>query len=1110
MLETIIPFYGIKIDRDVIKHLIPLVRNYFKDLERVMTERFDFSKFAIVGTSSYTTSLASSLFILRWIKERHSQITTVMGGGVFANDLALGSENLDILIRDYLYVDHVIIGEGEILLDELARGTFAHKRIVSLADIGGRSLEMNQVLAPDFSDYDLEPYYHLSIEGARSCPFQCKFCSETVQWGDYRKKPIDLFVHQTISLAERFKNNSFFMGDSLMNPYIMNFSDELVKRKADILYDGYLRADKPVIDRERVKKWARSGCFRVRLGIESASRRILGLMDKFTTPETISEVLKSLSSAGIRTTTYWICGFPGETEDDFQETLEFIHQHSRYIYELEPHPHEYFPYGQVQSREYECYSLYPDEITEIIKFKVWEISNSNPSREAKYDRLRRLSKVASDLGLVNIYTMEDRYKAEERWHSLSALAREIYKGSQLRRKESCLSESTVDKISRMEDSCAVGETASDNVVACYYTLVKKRLAETTLSICINQLLRYNDVMWMRIHNNQLASVNLNGVDYASRILSVYTLREEQTLESAAREITAAFSLQARPEPGESLRIALIYRGNESHVLLYTHQDISDGKGLTLLMEDLYRIYEQISNDRDISLLPVETTYIDMMNELSLAGNSIANPATHRLSHMFAKKITGSLSRSNCPVGSKITPIRDGLVKRLSSSALRDCGLEPVELLTSAVLRSLNSAPNANRLVINVRLDYRYIDQSLKRTVGPLTRTIRLGSGFFLDQALLSDVARMRQMILVALEAEASYEESSNKIGDEQREQQILLNYEYFADPPWLGGDSWVPKGFLVDFHSSPGEYALEVTPLRTGEEIALLLKYKDESDIAQTVEVVSANVNEKLNSLLYHGEQYLAAKKFWLEEFAGYVVRPDIEVQSGERKSHRNLSSVICEFERASLKKLQSECHTDLSVIFLAAYATLLSQLDGREDIILSLIVNLGTAVEPFPIRLYPVADLSFKQFTQEVEQKVSQVRELYAFSPEVLKKETFSAENKNSWPRPRYGYIYEIRGSGVTENALHDNLQPDLSINCGMDLISEVVEYREEVQVQLVYETGRLDDQFVNKLTCHLKAIIEHAITNVETGLGDIVTDSNPKRSDVTDTLAKDAFTFS
>ena len=414
VLETIIPLFGIKYNAEVLESLHRIVETYFQRLAR-FTDLYDFSSFSHVGTSTYTTSLASSLFILKYVKEKNPRIKCIMGGGVFADDLALGSDNLQTLIDEYPYVDHLILGEGEQLLLALVQGELAHKRVISISDLENATLNMKDVPSPDFSDLEVDQYFHLTIEGARSCPFQCSFCSETIQWGEYRKKPMDQFANQVISLAEKYNINAFFFGDSLMNPYLVQFARELIRQNGRVLYDGYLRADKPVSRRDWVQEWARSGLYRVRMGIESASRNVLEAMDKMTTPEVISGALKTLASEGIRTTTYWIAGFPNETEDDFKETMEFIREHHRDIYELEAHPYYYYPYGQIGSRLHKCFSLYPEEVTDVIRFKVWEVENANPSREERYRRVSELSKLASNLGIPNIYTMAERYAAEDRW-----------------------------------------------------------------------------------------------------------------------------------------------------------------------------------------------------------------------------------------------------------------------------------------------------------------------------------------------------------------------------------------------------------------------------------------------------------------------------------------------------------------------------------------------------------------------------------------------------------------------------------------------------------------------------------------------------------------------
>ncbi len=67
-----------------------------------------------------------------------------------------------------------------------------------------------------------------------------------------------------------------------------------------------------------------SGCIEVLLGLESADPRILANMNKKASPELYAEVVKQLLTAGIDVSCYFIFGFPGETAETVQRTLDFI------------------------------------------------------------------------------------------------------------------------------------------------------------------------------------------------------------------------------------------------------------------------------------------------------------------------------------------------------------------------------------------------------------------------------------------------------------------------------------------------------------------------------------------------------------------------------------------------------------------------------------------------------------------------------------------------------------------------------------------------------------------------------------------------------------------
>jgi radical SAM superfamily enzyme YgiQ (UPF0313 family) len=142
-------------------------------------------------------------------------------------------------------------------------------------------------------------------------------------------------------------------------------------------------------------------------------------MGKQITPDQIKTAVSSLAYAGIKTTTYWVIGYPGETETDFQETLRLIKELKNDIYEADCNPFLYFFSGQVNSHEWKENSipLYPEEAREILLIQTW-VLDSEPGREEVHDRVCRFIDHCRRLGIPNPYSLNDIYKADERWKQL--------------------------------------------------------------------------------------------------------------------------------------------------------------------------------------------------------------------------------------------------------------------------------------------------------------------------------------------------------------------------------------------------------------------------------------------------------------------------------------------------------------------------------------------------------------------------------------------------------------------------------------------------------------------------------------------------------------------
>ncbi len=405
---------------DCILELHNITREFYSRLEKYFLNLLEKEKPTVLGISVFSGTLPASLFAFKLAKKKYPGIKTVMGGGVFADLLALGSPNLEVLLEKAPYIDKMIIGEGELLLLKLLRGELPEsKRIYTLKDIDGKMLDISSVDIPDFSDFDLKYYACLFAYSSRSCPFQCRFCSETIQWGKYRKKSGKQVAEELLQLYQKHGTQLFMMGDSLLNPTIGDIADALIDADASIYYDGYFRVDKLACNSEQTMVWRRGGFYRARLGIESGSQHVLDLMDKRITVEQIRAALSALAHAGIKTTTYWVVGFPGETEADFQETLDLIEKISDDIYEADCSPFWFFLTGQPGAGEWQKKSipLYPEKTRDLLLVQTWTL-DCEPSREEIHRRMWRFVRHCHNLGIPNPYSLHDIYQADERWQGL--------------------------------------------------------------------------------------------------------------------------------------------------------------------------------------------------------------------------------------------------------------------------------------------------------------------------------------------------------------------------------------------------------------------------------------------------------------------------------------------------------------------------------------------------------------------------------------------------------------------------------------------------------------------------------------------------------------------
>jgi radical SAM superfamily enzyme YgiQ (UPF0313 family) len=419
--ELVYHTYYTKFNEEQILELNHVLSDFYSELENYAIHLIETIKPGVLGISVLRDTIGPSLFMFKLAKTMHPRIKTVMGGSIFSDHLLPGTPNFESFLEKTPYIDHIIIGEGQLLFLKLLQKELpGHQRVFTLNDINGETLDFTPTNIPDMSDFNVgQDYPYLAAASSSSCPYQCSFCNEKAFWGKYKKRDPKQTVEHMISLYKTFGVQLFIMTDSLLNYTITDLSLEFLKKNVKLYWDGYLRCEKAVNDLQNTMLWRRAGFYRARLGIESGSPEVLRLMNKQINIEQIKSALYSLANAGIKTTTYWVIGHPGETEEHFLQTLDLIEESKNYIYEAECNAFIYAYSGQSNSDLWKDKSklLYPEHAKDTLILQTWTV-NDTPTREETFSRINRFVQHCNKLGIPNPYTLYDIYKADERWKKL--------------------------------------------------------------------------------------------------------------------------------------------------------------------------------------------------------------------------------------------------------------------------------------------------------------------------------------------------------------------------------------------------------------------------------------------------------------------------------------------------------------------------------------------------------------------------------------------------------------------------------------------------------------------------------------------------------------------
>ena len=295
-----------------------------------------------VGISiNFEGQMLAGLTLAHILKKKHN-IKVMLGG----TNITRSIENIRIDNSFFeKFADYVMIGDGEIPTLKLLRyfqGICSIEEVPSIIYKENGIIKFNELLKEkisiDFSqdfDYTTEKQYFLPekvfpINISKGCYWgKCKFCDFGLQ---YSHKNLEKVIQEIKTLKEKYNAKYFYLTDSALSPKTAKaFADLLIDEKLDIRWTTFLRFEE-VYDKKFLLHLYKSGLRCVSWGLESASQKVLDLMNKGTKVSVIQRILKDSADLGIANRLTVIYLFPGETYRDFCETIDFLKQNKKNIF----------------------------------------------------------------------------------------------------------------------------------------------------------------------------------------------------------------------------------------------------------------------------------------------------------------------------------------------------------------------------------------------------------------------------------------------------------------------------------------------------------------------------------------------------------------------------------------------------------------------------------------------------------------------------------------------------------------------------------------------------------------------------------------------------------
>lgn len=454
-------------EEEFLQH-VEYARNLSPAFIRECANKIDLSLYDVVGFTSTFQQNLGSLALAKEIKRRAPEIITVFGGANFEGVMGVEMHRL------FPFIDIVCSGEADRVFPELVQRLRAGEPVHELGGVtsrlGGETVtghtpqsfiaNLNELPYPDHSDYFRDRdnsaskelvAAEVTMETSRGCwwgqKHHCTFCGLNGMGMTYRSKTPDRAYREIRHMLSSYGDYDIFNTDNIVD--LRYFSELFPRLHEDGLKLQLFYETKANLKKTQLLTLKKVGSKSFQPGIESLNTHVLQLMDKGVKGIQNVQLLRWSKEMEFDISWNILCGFPGETPQDYQQITRWISSISHLqpplvvtrfrLDRFSPMFKDPEKYGIKNIRSYPgqriCYPFSEESIKKITYFHDCDPPiTAGTLQEIKVmwktvDEWRRnhpQSKLTAEVTAAEIVIHENRIGHKPARYAYSGIARDIY------------------------------------------------------------------------------------------------------------------------------------------------------------------------------------------------------------------------------------------------------------------------------------------------------------------------------------------------------------------------------------------------------------------------------------------------------------------------------------------------------------------------------------------------------------------------------------------------------------------------------------------------------------------------------------------------------------